>query len=137
MTERDLTDQGRRLERARERLRAALDGGDVNEHLLSVAKLIQEIARDELAEKLGEQLQLLLGAVQNGRQDLREALLAYEDALTDRVTAIIVNRDLADLETQRRNTRRLDGLESWAYGGTITVQRVPPPGHDDEQEDHP
>lgn len=124
------------LTAARDRLTAAFTGGEVNEHLLDVFKLLQEVARDELAERLGEKFDLLLDAVRRNRRDTLGALLAYETALlaavrTERQADLdVLREEIRTLRAERRSAgaeldRRLNGLEAWAYHGDTTGGTAP------------
>lgn len=97
------------LTAARSQLTDAFAGSEVNDRLLAVFRLLQDAAREELAARLGEEFDLLLGAVRTNRRATLAALIAYETAL------------LSTVHTERRTElqeleRRLRALESWAYG---------------------
>lgn len=95
----DHTDHGERLDRARTRMRDAL---------LGAVQLLAPLGAAPLRMALDE---------------LQGAWVEYEDALRDRVGALVINRDLADRETQRENRRRIEALERWAYGTGEQTER--------------
>jgi hypothetical protein len=95
----DLTDHGERLDRARTRMRDAL---------LGAVQLLAPLGAQPLRVALDE---------------LQAAWGDYEDALTDRVTALVINRDLADRQTQDHSGERIAALERWAYGTGEQTER--------------
>lgn len=88
----DYTDHGERLDRARTRMRDAL---------LGAVQLLAPLGAQSLRDALDE---------------LQAAWADYEDALTDRVTALILNRDLANKTTQERNRERIAVIEEVLFG---------------------
>lgn len=118
-----------RLDVARRRMAEAFSGTAVQSALVDVAQLLGALGQRPLNEALNR----LTAATHANRHEQQAALIAWEDALTDHLQALLLQQANAD----RQQDRRIDVLDAIILGSPPPATETPPPGHDDPDEPHP
>jgi len=127
---------------------------------LDAARREHEAAYDEMVDFVMDALALLASEEMRERADLikarwKKAGRDRDEAKVNHITRLVLERSADDRRVMRENRERIERLEStvtdqraelieafarikeleaWAYGGSITVERIPPPGQSDEHD---